>query len=89
MAARVLVTIDRCHADETQVRALNAELQRRGWTLYPGRHATYCAEVRGTNSDQQMVAAVEQDITEAAEAARIYDWSAICVLSFPFPSVSD
>jgi len=88
MLIRAMVKVNFDEADTAQVRALNTEMRKRGWTIYPSQPASYCVELRGVHSDEQAVSAVEQDVTQAAEAVHIYHWDAVCVVSGPHPQES-
>jgi hypothetical protein len=81
MTIKVLVAVKIPEADEFQLDIFEAEMARRQWVKYPHVPDTYCVDFSGSESDSDVLAASEADVTEAAEIANLYCWDGICVLA--------
>ncbi len=82
MSLKVLVTVELCGMYEMRRREFAVEMSKRKWVRFPSATTTnaYCVEFPDLGSEPDAVASAEADIAEAAKAAGIYNWDAVCVV---------
>ena len=85
---KLSIAVDLYNADEEQVLTFETQLANKRWVKLPGPANSFGTLVQGSASDSAMVETAEEDVTQSAEFAGIYDWDGVCLLSAP-PSEDD
>ena len=82
MSLKVLVTVEFVGMYKLRRREFGVEMSKRNWVRFPSSISTnvYCVEFPDLGSDPEAIATAEADITEAAEAAGVHNWEAVCVV---------
>jgi len=85
MPIKVLLTVDLYSADSTARSKFDAEMRARKWTKHFATTTTWTARFEPGGTSKAAVLVTKQDVADAASAAGISSWDAICLPSTDAP----